>query len=402
MNSSLRIRSMPVSAVRKLAPYATAAKQAGATVFHLNIGDPDVKTPEAMLAVLRNWDRNPIGYAPSPGEPAFLRALESYYHGLGFGFLTESDIVATVGGSEAIIMALFSVCEPGDEVLVFEPFYSNYASLAAMADVRFVAVPTTLQTGFHLPERTQIEQRITGRTKAILFCTPGNPTGTVFTRTEMEMLVTIAKERNLFLISDEVYREYIFTGAPKHTSILHFMESLPDRTIMLDSLSKRYSLCGARLGVFVSRNPELVQGAVKIAQSRLSGGLIDQLVGAALTEVPQSFIAEVQREYESRRDILYTGLTAIPGVTMTRPEGAFYSMVGLPVPDAEQFCIWLLEKYRSEGNATVMLAPGTGFYLTPGKGKSEVRIAYVLNTSDLKTCITMLADALEQYPERIR
>lgn len=388
---------MPVSAVRKLAGYAAAAKKNGVKVYHLNIGNPDVKTPEIMINALHTWTENPIGYAQSQGDPEFIKALLWYYHGLGHSFIQEKDIVSTVGGSEAIVMALFGICNPGDEVLVFEPFYSNYSSLAALTDVTFNAVPTTIESGFHLPKKEDIVAKITPKTKAILFCSPGNPTGTVYTKAEMDLLVEIAKEHDLYLISDEVYREYIFSGAPAHTSILSYMQELPDRIIMLDSLSKRYSLCGARLGVFVSLNEELMQGIVKIAQSRLSGGIIDQLVGAKLTQVPQQYLTDVNKEYEKRRDTVYNGLTAIEGVTMAKPEGAFYSMVALPVDDAEKFSIWLLETYRSGDNETVMLAPGAGFYATPGRGVNEVRIAYVLNTTDLGKCIEIIKDALQQY-----
>lgn len=392
-----RLNDMPVSAVRKLAGFAATAKKEGVKVYHLNIGNPDVKTPDVMIDVLHTWKENPIGYAQSQGDPTFIEALIWYYHKLGHTFIKEEHIVSTVGGSEAIVMALFGICNSGDEVIVFEPFYSNYSSLAALTDVTFTAVPTTIESGFHLPAKQEIVKKITPKTKAILFCTPGNPTGTVYTKQEMEILVEIAKEHDLFLISDEVYREYIFQGAPEHTSILSYMEQLPDRLIMLDSLSKRYSLCGARLGVFISLNEELMKGVVKIAQSRLSGGIIDQLVGAALTEVPNQYMKDVNDEYEKRRDTIYNGLTSIKGVTMAKPEGAFYSMVALPVDDAEKFSIWLLEKYRSKDNATVMLAPGAGFYATPGRGVNEVRIAYVLNTNDLQTCIAILKDALEKY-----
>jgi aspartate aminotransferase len=392
-----RLNDMPVSAVRKLAGFAAQAKKEGVNVFHLNIGNPDVKTPDIMIDVLHTWKENPIGYAQSQGDPAFIDALLWYYHKLGYSFLTEKDIVSTVGGSEAIVMALFGICNAGDEVIVFEPFYSNYSSLAALTDVTFRAVPTSIETGFHLPKKEEIIKQITPKTKAILFCSPGNPTGTVYTKQEMDMLVEIAKEHDIYLISDEVYREYIFTGAAEHTSILSYMQELPDRLIMLDSLSKRYSLCGARLGVFVSLNEELMKGVVKIAQSRLSAGIIDQLLGAKLTEVPDQYLTDVNKEYEKRRDTIYNGLTAIKGVTMAKPEGAFYSMVALPVDDAEKFSIWLLEKYRSKDNESVMLAPGAGFYATPGRGKNEVRIAYVLNTNDLEKCIEIIKDALQEY-----
>lgn len=397
MNVSTRLQAMPVSAVRKLTPFANAAKAAGASILHLNIGDPDIKTPEVMMSVLHTWEKNPIGYAPSQGLDEFIEALVWYYHTLGHTFLEKKDIITTVGGSEAIVMALFGVANPGDEVLVFEPYYSNYGSLAALTGVTFVAVPTQIENGFHLPDQAEIEKHITPRTRAILFSTPGNPTGTIYTKEEMDRLVSIAKKHDLFLISDEVYREFVFSGSPEHVSVLNYMNELPDRLIMVDSLSKRYSLCGARLGVFVTKNEALLAGAMKIAQSRLSSGMVDQAVGAKLTEVPQSYGEAVIQEYEQRRDVLYTEMSKIPGVTMPKPEGAFYSMVRLPVQNAELFCIYLLEQYRSSQNETVMFAPGAGFYLTPGKGENEVRIAYVLNQNTLKRAISLVADALQKY-----
>lgn len=396
---SNRLGTMPVSAVRKLAPYAVETKKQGVKVYHLNIGDPDVKTPDVMINALRDWDMNPIRYAQSPGEPEFIQSLQTYYHGLGHNFLQTKDIIVTVGGSEGIVMALFAVANPGDEVLVFEPFYSNYAACAAFAGVNFVAVPTSIDEGFHLPSRELILSKITDKTRAILYCSPGNPTGTVYTKEEVELLVSIAKEKNLFLISDEVYREYIFTDQP-HTSLLSYMQDIPEHAIMLDSLSKRYSLCGARLGVICSLNEDIMKGVMKIAQSRLSGGIIDQVVGAKLTEVPQSYIDDVQKEYKKRRDVLYEGLSAIPGVSLAMPEGAFYTMVSLPVENAEDFAIWMLKEYRSAENATVMVAPGAGFYATTGVGMNQVRIAYVLNCDDLKKCIAILKDALEMYKNR--
>lgn len=398
-SNSQRLNEMPISAVRKLAPYAVEAKKQGAKVFHLNIGDPDVKTPEVMIDVLRNWHMNPIKYAQSPGEPEFIQSLQTYYHKLGHSFLQTKDILVTVGGSEGIVMALFAAANAGDEVLVFEPFYSNYAACAAFAGVTFVAVPTAITNGFHLPSREVIESKITAKTKAILYCSPGNPTGTVYTKEEVEMLVAIAKEKNIFLIADEVYREYIFTDQP-HTSLLSYMHEIPEQAIMLDSLSKRYSLCGARLGVFTSLNESLMHGVMKIAQSRLSGGIIDQMVGAKLTEVPQSYIDDVQLEYKKRRDVLYEGLMRIPGVSLAMPEGAFYTMVCLPVENAEDFAIWLLKEYRSPHNETVMVAPGAGFYSTAGEGLNQVRIAYVLNTQDLQKCIEILQHALEKYAQK--
>lgn len=388
-----RLSSLPVSSVRKLTPFAQEAKKSGVKILHLNIGDPDIKTPKVMIDVLRNWSINPIRYAQSNGEPKFIAAMLKYYLKLGFK-LTDKEIIATVGGSEAVNLAFYAVASPGEEILVFEPFYSNYASCAHYTGVKLVAVPAGAETNYHLPSRKIIESKITKKTRAILYCSPGNPTGAVFSKEEVEMLVAIAKKHNLFLISDEVYREYIFEG--KHTSLLEYFDKIPDKAILLDSLSKRYSLCGARLGVIVSKNEELVKGIIKLAQARLSGGLIDQEMASVMNEVPAAYIKEVRTEYKKRRDVLYQGLTAIPGVEMVEPEGAFYSMVTLPVPDAEDFAIFLLKEFRVN-NETVMVAPGAGFYGSPGKGKNQVRIAYVLNTDDLKRAINIIRLGLEKY-----
>jgi aspartate aminotransferase len=400
LSVSNRLAALPVSAIRKLTPYAAEAKAKGVKVYHLNIGDPDVKTPDVMLDVLKTWNQNPIRYAQSQGEPEFVNALLWYYHRLGHKFVQRSNIIATVGGSEACVMALFAVANPGEEVLVFEPFYSNYATCAAIMGVKLVPVPTSIENGFHLPDRQAIESRISPKTRALLFCTPGNPTGSVYTREEMDLLVSVAKDHDLFLISDEVYREYVF-GGREHVSILSYMEQIPEQAIMVDSLSKRYSLCGARLGVFLTLNEAMIKGVTRMAQARLSGGLIDQFVGMQLTHVPDAYIEAVQVEYQKRRDVLYAGLNSIPGVTMARPEGAFYSMVGLPVKDSDDFCLWLLSEYRSN-NETVMLAPGSGFYATPGKGTNEVRVAYVLNTRDLNRCVELVRDALNVYQQTRR
>jgi aspartate aminotransferase len=391
---SSRLSSLPVSSVRKLTPYAVDAKKSGIKILHLNIGDPDIKTPEVMIDVLRNWSINPIRYAQSNGEPHFIKAMLSYYARLGFTDLSEKEIIATVGGSEAVNLAFYSVCAPGEEILVFEPFYSNYASCAHYTGINLVAVPAGRETNFHLPSKEEIEKKITDKTKAILYCSPGNPTGAVFSKEEVELLVEIAKEHNLFLISDEVYREYIFEG--EHTSLLSYINEIPGNAILLDSLSKRYSLCGARLGVIVSKNEDLIKGIVKLAQTRLSGGLIDQEMASKMGEVPDSYIDGVREEYKKRRDVLYEGLTAIEGVEMSVPEGAFYTMVTLPAPDAEDFAIFLLKEFRID-NETVMVAPGQGFYSTPEVGKSQVRIAYVLNTEDLKRAINIIKLGLEQY-----
>jgi len=394
MAVSERIRNLPVSSIRKLIPISYATKARGVKVYHLNIGDPDIRTPQVMLDALRNWSNPVIKYAPSQGTPEFLKACLSYYHKLGFEFLETSDIITTVGASEAMTFAFLAITGVDDEILTFEPFYSNYSVVAGTTGIKLVAVPTTLQNGFHLPSREVIESRITPRTKAILLCNPGNPTGTVFRRDEVELLVKIAKERNLYLISDEPYREYAFDT--KTVSILEFMKDSPQNLILLDSLSKRYSLCGARLGMFITRNTSLIQGVMKLAMSRLSGGIIDQAVGTKLTEVSDDYIKEVIQEYKQRRDFLYNALKSIPGVDLPIPEGAFYVMVSLPVRDADHFAKWLLEHF-TDNNETVMIAPGQGFYNTPGVGMNQVRIAYVLNISDLKRSVELLRKGLEQY-----
>lgn len=391
-----RLSSLPVSATRKLTPYALEAKKSGVKILHLNTGDPDVKTPQVMIDVLKNWSINPIRYAQSTGEPKFIKALLSYYSGLGFE-IPEKEIIATVGGSEAVNLAFYSVASPGEEILTFEPFYSNYASCAHYAGIKITTVPAGIETNYHLPSKEQIESKITEKTKAILYCSPGNPTGAVFSKAEVELLVEVAKEHNLFLISDEVYREYIFEG--EHTSLLSYLNEIPDNAILLDSLSKRYSLCGARLGVIITKNQELLKGMTKLTQVRLSGGLIDQEMASKLTEVPDSYIKDVNAEYKKRRDVLYEGMTSIEGVEMPVPEGAFYSMITLPVENAEDFCIFLLNEFRLN-NETVMLAPGAGFYSTEGEGKNQVRIAYILNTEDLKRAIRIIELGLESFQKK--
>lgn len=395
---SERLSKVPASPIRKLVPFADAAKKEGVTVYHLNIGDPDIKTPDVMVDVLRNWERNPIGYANSKGEAELLESLKRYYHGAGFPFVEVKDIQVTVGGSEAISWAMYATCEPGDEIIVFEPFYTNYNTYAVVNGVKLVPVLTTAENGFHMPPKADIEKKITSRTKAILICTPNNPTGTVYTKEEMDMLVTLAKERGLFLLSDEVYREYAYDGA-KQTSLLSYMREIPKQAIMLDSLSKRYSACGLRIGTLVSLNADLMAGVLRIGQGRLSAGLIDQAVAAKLTDVPDTYMREVYDEYAKRRDVLYEGLKSIPGVVIPKPEGAFYTIVGLPVEDAEHFCQWLLTDFR-DNNETVMVAPAAGFYATPGRGKNEVRIAYVLNTDAIARSIEILRKALAAYANR--
>jgi len=396
MQPSSRLESVPISAVRKLLPYSNTAKSEGVKVFHLNIGDPDVKTPTVMIDALKNWTEPVIRYAPSQGTPEFVKACLTYYHRLGFNFLESADIVVGEGASEILAWCFFGCCEAGDEVLTFEPFYSNYNAIAAFTGVTITSVPTSLKNGFHLPSEEEIVKRITPKTKAILFTNPGNPTGTVYRVEEVELLVKIAKERNLFLMSDEPYREYAFDSPA--VTLLSYMQQLPDHIIILDSLSKRYSLCGARLGMLVTKNKKIVSGSMKLAMARLSGGLVDQVMGSKLVEVTDDYIKEVIQEYKRRRDLLYSELSKIEGVEVPIPEGAFYSMVKLPVEDAEHFATWLLSTYRDR-NETVMLAPGEGFYSTKGSGKDQVRIAYVLNCDDLRRCVELIKGGLEKYKQ---
>ncbi len=290
---------------------------------------------------------------------------------------------------------MFATCNPGDEILTFEPLYTNYNSYAVVNGVTLKAILTKSETGFHLPSREVIEEAITDKTRAILICNPNNPTGTVYTEAEIRMLADIAKARGLFLLSDEVYREYTYDGR-KHVSLLSYMQEIPDAAIVLDSMSKRYSLCGVRLGTLVTLNKDILSGVLAVAQGRLSSGFVDQMIAAKLVDVPDTYLDEVHAEYDKRRNVLYEGLKAIPGVVIPKPEGAFYTIVGLPVSDAEDFCTWLLTDFR-DNNETVMIAPAAGFYATPGRGKNEVRIAYVLNTTAIQRCVELLAKALAQY-----
>lgn len=371
------------------------AKKRGVRVLHLNIGDPDIASPVEMLDVLRSWDRPTVGYANSQGEETFLQSLLSYYHKLGHDFLTTEHLQVTFGGSEGLLWTFLTICDVDDEVLTFEPFYTNYASLATMARARLVTAPTTLEAGFHLPDVGEIEAKITAKTKAILVCNPSNPTGTVYTKDEVEMLVGLAKKHNLFLIADEVYREFVYDGV-KSISLLDYAQDMPEQIIVVDSLSKRYSMCGARLGCLVSLNTDFMSACLRYAQARLSAGLVDQLMAAALTKIPDSYFIAIATEYTTRRNVLVDGLQKIPGVTCNKPEGAFYIITELPVDDAEEFAKWLLTDFSHEGE-TVMVAPAAGFYEHSELGKKQVRMAYVLNTEKLKKAIDLLQIALEQY-----
>ena len=320
---SKRLFDVPVSSVRKLTSYSNLAKKEGVKIYHLNIGDPDIKTPQVMMDALRDFVGNPIRYADSQGELPFRTSLKEYYHKFGGEFVLESDMLVTQGGSEAIEMAFFATCSTNDEILVFEPFYSAYSVMASLTGVKLVGVESSsIETGFHLPDRSVIESKINSKTKAILICSPSNPTGTIYKEEEMRLLVDMSKKYNLFLISDEVYREFAYDGRAQ-VSLLSYMQEIPEQAILLDSLSKRYSLCGARLGVLLTLNKAIIAGCNKLAQGRLSAGFIEQVMATKLTEIPASHTEEVVREYQKRRDIIYEGLSQIPGVKLARPEGAF-------------------------------------------------------------------------------
>lgn len=393
---SQRARQMPASPIRRLAPHAVEARRAGKTVYPLNIGQPDIPTPKEVLDRLRSFSERNVAYGPSQGLPEFLEALRDYYRRAGIPAAVE-DIFVTTGGSEAIFFVLSAVGDPGDEAIVFEPFYTNYNGFAALAGVRLVPVTTRAEDGYHLPDRRAVEAKIGPRTRAILVCSPNNPTGTVYTDAEMEMLASIARDRGLFLVCDEVYREFAYDGR-RQRSVLT-LEGIDDRAVMVDSLSKRISVCGIRIGNIVCRNRDLMAAVLKFGQARLCPPTLGQYAACALGDVPPSYIEGVIREYQRRRDVVFEVLAGAPGVLVRKPEGAFYLCARLPIDDAERFSIFLLRDF-SAGGETVMLAPADGFYATPGLGKDEVRIAYVLEEKKLARAMEILGAALLAYPGR--
>ena len=391
---SARAGRVPPSPIRKLVPLADRAKHEGKKIYYLNIGQPDIPTPEEFLEGFRNAPKI-LAYSPSQGLEGALEALIRYYHGFGIK-LEPEELIVTVGGSEAVTFAMLTTMDPGDEILIPEPFYGPYNGYAEIANVKIVPLTTQAVEGFHLPPREEIEAKITSKTRAILITNPGNPTGVVYGREELELLGEIALKHDLFLISDEVYREFVYDGL-EHTSILQ-LPGLEEHAILVDSISKRFSACGARIGTLASRNRKVMAAALKLAQTRLSPptagqlGLIHYLSSPAYPEKTLEMIEEFRR----RRDLLYEELLKIPGVFCIKPQGAFYIMAQLPVADAEAFTRWLLTEFERDGE-TVMLAPGAGFYKTPGLGQSEARIAYVLNVEDLKRALWLLGEALAEY-----
>ena len=387
---------MPASPIRKLVPYSEKAKTQGTTVYHLNIGQPDIETPEVALNAVKNLDRKVIEYSHSAGFESYRNALSAYYVKNGIRVSPE-DIIITTGGSEALIFGFMTTCNPGDEVIIPEPFYANYNGFAVTAGINVVPVTATIESGFALPPITEIEKKITSKTKGIVICNPGNPTGYLYSKEELEQLRDLVKKHDLFLFADEVYREFCYDGAVPF-SVMN-LEGIENNVIMIDSVSKRYSMCGARIGALISKNKEVMAAALKFGQARLSPPTIDQIAAEAALKTPQSYFDNVVREYVQRRNIMIQGLNSIPGVFCPNPSGAFYCVAKFPVDNAEKFCQWLLEDFSHEGQ-TVMMAPANGFYATKGAGLQEARIAYVLNQEDLKKAVICLEKALEVYPGR--
>ena len=393
---SERSVKMPASPIRKLAPFAADAKKRGIKVYHLNIGQPDLHTPEEGLEALKHVDRKVLEYSPSQGIPSYVEKLVGYYNRYDIK-LSVDDIIVTCGGSEAVQMAFMVCLNPGDEIIIPEPAYANYMGFACETGAVVRTITTHIEDGFALPPVEEFEKVINERTRAIMICNPNNPTGTLYSREELMRLRDLVKKYDLFLFADEVYREFIYSDAP-YTSAMH-LEGIENNVIMIDSVSKRYSECGIRIGAFITRNKEVRTAAMKLAQARLSPPLLGQIVAEASLDAPQAYHKGVYDEYIARRNCLVEGLNKIPGVFCPMPMGAFYTVSKLPVKDIDDFCRWCLEEFNYEGE-TVMMAPASGFYATPGLGKDEVRMAYVLKIEDLKRALVILEKALEAYNAR--
>lgn len=388
---------MPESPIRKLAPLARAAKSRGVKVYHLNIGQPDLPTPQCGLDALRHIDRKVLEYSPSQGYESYREKLTHYYRKYGI-HVTADDIIITAGGSEAVLFAFMSTLNPGDEIIIPEPAYANYMAFALSVGAKIRTLTTTIEQGFALPHVEKFEELINERTKAILICNPNNPTGYLYTRREMNQIRDLVKKYDLYLFSDEVYREYIYTGSP-YISAMHLKE-IEQNTILIDSVSKRYSECGIRIGALITKNEAVRKAVMKFCQARLSPPLLGQIVAEASLDAPEEYYRDVYEEYVERRKVLIDGLNRIPGVYSPIPMGAFYTVAKLPVDDAEKFCRWCLEEFSYEGE-TVMMAPAAGFYTTPGLGRDQVRMAYVLKRDDLERALLVLRKALEAYPGRV-
>ncbi len=393
-NISQTGKIMPASPIRKLVPFSEKAKQEGVKVYHLNIGQPDIHTPEHALAVLKEYKGKVVEYCHSAGFESYRRALAKQYAGMGIN-INYKQIMVTFGGSEGLIYVLMSTMDPGDEIIIPEPYYTNYNSYATMAGAKIVPIQSSFEDGFALPPISEFEKKITPKTRAILISNPNNPTGYLYSKEELLQIRDLALKYDLYIIADEVYRDFCYDGST-HTSVMQ-IEGLEQNTILIDSTSKRYSECGIRVGFVITKNQEVLDTLMKFAQARLSPPYFGQLVGMASIDTPESYFQEVRAEYVKRRDCLINGLNKIPGVSSPMPKGAFYTIARLPIDDSENFCRWMLETFRYE-NQTVMMAPAAGFYATPGLGKNEVRLAYVINTDDLKKALKCLEEGLKAYP----
>ena len=391
---SVRGLEMPQSPIRKLAPLAAQAKQRGVKVYHLNIGQPDLPTPQCGLDALKHIDRNVLEYSPSQGYLSYRKKLVNYYAKFNIN-VSPDEIIITSGGSEAVLFAFMSCLNPGDEIIVPEPAYANYMAFAISAGAKIRTIATTIDEGFSLPKVEKFEELINDKTRAIMICNPNNPTGYLYTRREMNQIRDLVKKYDLYLFSDEVYREYIYTGSP-YISAMH-LTGIEDNVILIDSVSKRYSECGIRVGALITHNSEVRKAVMKFCQARLSPPLIGQIIAEASLDAPEEYYRNVYDEYVERRKCLIDGLNRIPGVYSPIPMGAFYTVAQLPVDDSEKFCRWCLEEFNYEGE-TVMMAPASGFYTTPGAGCNQVRLAYVLKKEDLRRALVVLAKALEAYP----
>jgi aspartate aminotransferase len=394
---SRRGKEIQGSPIRKLAFIAEERKKNGIRVYHLNIGQPDLPSPKAVFEAINSFPFKTIEYAPSNGIPRALSAWKKYLSYFDINY-NESEMIITTGGSEALIFSMCTVCDHDDEIIVFEPFYTNYNGFASISDVVLRSVPLTIENGFHLPPQDEIEKYITDKTRAILFCNPSNPTGKIFSREELQRLVDISEKFGLFLLSDEVYREFAYESKP--ISIAQF-PSVSDKAILIDSCSKRFNVCGARIGLMACRNKSVISAALKLAQARLSVATIEQLALVPLLEDPEPYTKAISSEFRLRRDTVFEGLRKIPGITYYKPEGAFYMIIGLPIGDSEHFAKWLIEEYDYEGE-TVLLAPAQGFYATHGKGMNEVRLAFMLKAEDLERSLVILKNGLEAYKKKYK
>jgi len=397
MKLSKRAENVQASPIRKLMPFANNAKKRGTHVYHLNIGQPDIETPKEMLSVYKDFEEKVLAYGPSQGLELYRNNLVKYYQKHQIEIKTD-DIIVTTAGSEAIVFALLTACDEGDEVIIPEPFYTNYNGFATMTGVKIVPLTTYAENGFALPSSEQISKLITPRTRAIMLCNPGNPTGAVYPKSEIERICEIAIANNLFVVSDEVYREFVYDGMI-HTSILD-VAGMEDLAVMVDSISKRYSACGARIGCLISRNKTFISAAIKFAQARLCPPTIDQLAANAAIDIEEKYFKTIIAEYDKRRNIVFEELQKVDGIICIKPTGAFYIIAKLPIKNADDFAKWMLEEYSLNGE-TVMFAPAAGFYATPNLGKNEVRFAYILNENDLRKAMHIFREGLKTYQNKI-